>query len=322
MPSLETHGHFFLKSLLVFLAICNCSYFSVSAQEEDISPSLLESRKVFKVDPTEGTQQLADHPLQAALKIAHQTAERIDREVNDYTCDLVMRERIRGRLSNIYLAQIKLRFQERDGSTAAKPFSVYLHFAAPSKVKGREVLYVHNQNDGKLLARNGGESHLKDITISMVPNSKRAMRGRHYPVTEIGIENIIERLIEEAQRTMQIDRERRECQVRIIENARIEGRLCRCVQVGFPEKRENLKFHLVRVFLDNETGLPIRYAAYSWPREAGAAPRLIEEYTFLNLKVNVGLSDTDFDRENPTYNFYSGKEASAEAAHPQSNQDN
>jgi len=49
---------------------------------------------------------------------------------------------------------------------------------------------------------------------------------------------------------------------------------------------------------------------------------LIEEYTFLNLRVNVGLSDTDFDRKNPTYNFYSGQEASAEAANPQSNQDN
>jgi hypothetical protein len=35
----------------------------------------------------------------------------------------------------------------------------------------------------------------------------------------------------------------------------------------------------------------------------------MEEYTFLNIKVNVGLSDHDFDRENPSYDFYeSGKD--------------
>ena len=44
---------------------------------------------------------------------------------------------------------------------------------------------------------------------------------------------------------------------------------------------------------------------YSWPREKGGPPRLIEEYTFLNLEVNPGLSDSDFDRNNPAYDFYS-----------------
>ena len=93
------------------------------------------------------------------------------------------------------------------------------------------------------------------------------------------------------------------------QNCSVKNRwVCRCVQVVFPQKRENLKFHVVRVFLDRETGLPIRFAAYSWPLEPGGSPRLIEEYTFLNFQLNVGLSEVDFDRENPSYQFYSASE--------------
>ena len=33
--------------------------------------------------------------------------------------------------------------------------------------------------------------------------------------------------------------------------------------------------------------------------------KVIEEYNYLNLKINVGLTDADFDANNPEYNFYS-----------------
>ena len=31
---------------------------------------------------------------------------------------------------------------------------------------------------------------------------------------------------------------------------------------------------------------------------------VLEEYNYLNLKVNVGLKDEDFDPYNPAYKFY------------------
>ncbi len=34
-----------------------------------------------------------------------------------------------------------------------------------------------------------------------------------------------------------------------------------------------------------------------------AAPELIEAYTYLNMKLNVGLTDADFDIHNPVYRF-------------------
>ena len=295
-----------LRLCVLFLAAAVFDIALASGQDRQEPSGSQSPREVRKVSPDDAA--LADHPMQSALRIAEQTAQLIDREVKDYTCDLVMRERIRGRLGNMLFAQMKVRVEPSDNAEGINPFSVYLRFTSPAKVENREVLYVHGQHDGKMVARNGGQSNLKDVTLVMNPDSKRAMRGRHYPITEIGMGNIIERLIEEARVAMHVDRDRRECEFKIIENARIEGRVCRCVQVVFPQKRENLKFHVVRVFLDRETGLPIRFAAYSWPLEPGGSPRLIEEYTFLNFQLNVGLSEADFDRENPSYQFYSASE--------------
>jgi hypothetical protein len=50
-------------------------------------------------------------------------------------------------------------------------------------------------------------------------------------------------------------------------------------------------------------GLPIRFEAYDWPKHKGAEPELAEEYTYSNLKLNVGLSDRDFDVANGAYSF-------------------
>ncbi len=58
--------------------------------------------------------------------------------------------------------------------------------------------------------------------------------------------------------------------------------------------RDNLQF-----FLDNELRVPIHYDAYKWPREPGEDPPLEESYTYRDLKINVGLTASEFDQENP-----------------------
>lgn len=57
--------------------------------------------------------------------------------------------------------------------------------------------------------------------------------------------------------------------------------------------------------MDDEYNLPIRYEAYDWPRNGDSVSQddLLEEYTYVNLKTNVGLSDRDFDPANSNYNM-------------------
>ena len=63
-------------------------------------------------------------------------------------------------------------------------------------------------------------------------------------------------------------------------------------------------FHMAQIFIDKELNVPIRYAAYDFPIQAGGPLQVIEEYTYLNLKLNVGLTDKDFDHNNSDYSFH------------------
>jgi hypothetical protein len=125
------------------------------------------------------------------------------------------------------------------------------------------------------------------------------MRGQRYPITEVGMDNLLLQLIDKGNR----DRQHGECQVDFHHGAKINDRGCRMIQIIHPEQRPHFDFHRVQVFFDDELKLPVRYASWSWPTEPGGKPLLEEEYTYTNIKINVGLTDLDFDPESSEYNF-------------------
>ena len=74
--------------------------------------------------------------------------------------------------------------------------------------------------------------------------------------------------------------------------------------VMHPVQRPIYEFHRAEIFIDDALNIPLRYAAYHWPEKPGSKELpVLEEYTYLNVKLNVGLTDADFDSENPNYNF-------------------
>ena len=125
------------------------------------------------------------------------------------------------------------------------------------------------------------------------------MKGQRYPLSEIGIENLVIKLIERGTR----DSKRGECEVEFRKGAKINGRTCTVIQVTHPVRRPYFDFHIAQIFIDYELNVPLRYAAYDWPKSPNAKPQIDEEYTYLNLKLNVGLDDSDFDVKNSDYNF-------------------
>jgi len=230
-----------------------------------------------------------EHPLAPAIRWAHSGLVDI-KNMNDYSARVVKRERINGKVGDYEHMFVKVRHH---------PFSVYMCFLGPSDLRGQEVIYVNGQNDGKMWAHGTGLKHTMFGTVSIKPNGPLAMVGQRYPITELGVQNLVQRLIEIGTRDMQYG----ECEVQFFENAKIENRTCTCIQVMHPVPRRNFLFHQARIFVDNELNLPIRYAAYDWPKKPGGSPELIEEYTYLDMKVNNGFTDADFDIRNPNYNF-------------------
>jgi hypothetical protein len=226
-----------------------------------------------------------EHPLAPVLRWAQERLPAIEK-LKDYSAVLVRRERIRGKLTGYEYVFVKIRHQ---------PFSVYANFQAPAGVKGQEVIYVIGQNQGNLLAHRPGMA----VTAHLHPDGMIAMSRRHYPLTEIGLVNLVRRLVEVGQK----DLHQGECEVKYFTNAKVEKRPCTVIQVTHPVARDVFQFHLARIFVDEELLMPIRYESYDWPSEPGGEPELIEEYTYLNLKLNNGFTDEDFSIQNPAYHF-------------------
>ena len=227
-----------------------------------------------------------------ALRMAREAMVRIDRDIQDYTCTLVKQENINGKLMPREHIFTKIRH---------KPFSVYMYYVGPNDVKGRECLYVANNPDprrNKLIAHEG--SGLITKTVRLNPEGFLATRGNRYPITEVGIRTLTTRLIEVAQNDIQFG----ECDVKFYHGTKVDGRSCTCIQVVHPTRRKQFRFHLARVFVDDELRVPIRYEAYQWPKTPGGKPVLDEEYTYMNLKINQGLTDADFSEHQADYNFH------------------
>jgi hypothetical protein len=232
----------------------------------------------------------SEHPLMPALRWAREGLVNVQK-IDDYSALVVKRERISGKLGEQEFLSAKIRH---------KPFSVYLHFESPAALKGREVLYVEGANDGKMWAHGTGLERTMFGTVSLKPDGPLAMRGQRYPVTEIGLLNLTRRLIEVAEQDIKYG----ECEVKFVKGAKINGRVCTCTQVIHPVPRRNFLFHVARIFVDDELNLPIRYESYDWPKKPGEAPELLEEYTYLNIKLNCGFTNEDFDVHNPKYAFF------------------
>jgi hypothetical protein len=247
------------------------------------------------------TPSIPAHPLDPALEFARNGLATIQSEIRDYTCTLVKRERINGQLGDYEYMFTKIRNRQVVDGQVVSPFSVYMYFLKPTSVQGREVLYVEGKNDNKMIAREGGTAGKYLPTVWLRPNGIIAMRGQLYPITDIGLENLVVKLIERGESEKKSGN--MNCAVSFAQNAKINGRACTLLQIKYDKPGPNVEFHLAQIFIDDEHQVPIRYAAFGFPQKPGESPPVLEEYTYLNLKFNVGLTDKDFDETNSEYRF-------------------
>jgi hypothetical protein len=241
--------------------------------------------------------------LDQALDLARYGRDKIRKEIRDYTCTLVKRERVDGELLGYEYIHAKIRNQRTENGKVTKPFAVYMHFLRPSKIKGREVIYIKGENDDKLVAHEGGLFGRTLPTVWLNPTSILAMRGQRYPIYDVGLKNLVDKLIEVGEKDKAAGR--KDCEVTFHEGAKVADRVCTVMEIKSlkPDPTRKPDYYLARVFIDDELQVPIRYAAYGYPEKEGGKPPVIEEYTYCNLKLNVGLKDKDFDHNNKDYNF-------------------
>ena len=240
----------------------------------------------------------APHPLDRAVNFAEVALKGMRENVVDYTAILAKRELVNGVVGAPSYMNLKIRCPRKQANGSTSPFSIYMKFLRPKDQAGREVIWSEGKFENKLVVHEGsGILRLKRFYLD--PTGSLAMNGQRYPIYEAGLENLIVKLIEKADR----DRAAGPCTVNYREGAEINKRSCSLIELVHEDRKEPYEFYKAQVFIDDELNMPVRFVAYDWPKSPGEKPQLIEEYTYYNVKVNVGLSDIDFSPENPSYKF-------------------
>jgi hypothetical protein len=232
--------------------------------------------------PFDLKQQTGEHPLAPVVRTLKASQDTIDKNIRDYSCTFVKRENVDGQLGEYQHIYMKVMHQ---------PFSVYMSFIKP--FTGREVVYVAGQNEGKLVALDAGVKRFLG-KMNLDPTGTMAMKGNRHPITSVGIRNLCAKLIKMHEEEMKFA----ECEVKVNADTKINGRSTTMIQIIHPTPRQNFRYHVGRIFLDNEHQIPIHYDAFSWPATAGGNPPLEESYTYQNLKLNNNFTARDFDAFN------------------------
>ena len=243
----------------------------------------------------------AEHPFEPLLKIAKQSLEEIDANYRDYTTTLVSKVRADGELQEDKYIFCKIRhasdWSEDEANPPKIPFSVYSKFLAPKAITGQEAIWIKGQNDGKMIAHPNGWKNV--VRVYLDPLDPLAMKGNRHPMYEIGFRNLLVKMVEIGAET----KKHGETEVAIKRDVEINERLCTTFEVSHPVKRDHFEFHIARIYIDDELNIPIAYEGFSWPEKPGGEPVLLERYIYTDIKLNVGLTDKDFDPGNEEYNY-------------------
>ena len=194
-------------------------------------------------------------------------ASRAWAQVNDYTCILVRRERVRDRLQPEEVMLMKVR---------REPSSVYLRWVAPQALAKQEACYVAGRNEGKMRVRGAGLFGAIGF-VSLEINDPRGRERSTHTITEAGVGPLIEGLRHEWEAG-------RSCAARV---ARCRRRIRR--PSGSARRGER-----------SGGRKPGRGAIRPGDASSGGAEwyemdELREADAFTKMRLNVGLGDRDFE---------------------------
>ncbi len=228
----------------------------------------------------------SQNSLSVALQIITD-ANRSISQVRDYECDFIKQERVSGSLLKPQVIRMKAR---------TNPHCIYFSFQTVHK--GREAIYHPARFSEKIIAHEGGWKGYVAGTLHLDPQGRMAMSDNRHPVSQAGLDKMVTRIYENWHRHLQPQH------IEKIERGVVmENRSTTFVQTRHGRKEDEFEYHIVQLYFDDEHRLPVRFVGYDWPHRVGEAPPLVEDYRFRNLKLNIGLSDRDFDPKNPAYAF-------------------
>ncbi|MFO0936595.1 MAG: DUF1571 domain-containing protein [Gemmataceae bacterium] len=200
-------------------------------------------------------------------------------KVHDYSCHFIKQERLKGKLTPEVIFELHAR---------TVPFAIYSKAVQPKEFAGFESVYVAGRfaTDQIRVKPNGGAY----MTVSTT--DPRAMSGRH-SADQVGIGAVLAML----DKQVGMERKLGNPITVTISDFTYASRPVIRYELLCDKPHANRYSHRTVAYFDKETKLPVRIEAYDEPRSGGSVVGdLLESYSFVNIKTNVGHSSAVFDR--------------------------
>lgn len=263
------------------LALCLCLFSAGLLAAEKARTRTAPAGAPGKTSASRSLGQGTQSSLDEALRYA-ETSRKALQDVRDYTADFSKVEQIDNRLIE---GSMDLKFRET-------PFSVKLRCRSKPDA-GREVIYVAGENDGKLIVREPG---LKSIigAIELATDDPKVKEDNRRPITEIGMLQMLD--IETALWRADRESDPANVEVTFFSGVKFGDRECDGFELKHLKRNSKDQFALTRMYFDCQTKFPVQVEHFNRAGADDSDLALVEKYTYSDIKTNVGLGESDFDR--------------------------
>ena len=196
--------------------------------------------------------------------------------VSDYTARFLRREVVSGRQRPREEALLK--FQ--------RPGRIYLRWTN-GPAKGREILFVPGRDGDQALVHEPGLISGR-FTLLMAPDHPRVLAESRHPITDVGLGRLIELI------GLNVRRGLASGEVQFVDHGTEGGD--RRIELSFPRDGAS-RYYCRRLVATLRGGLPVVASIHDFD------DRLVAAYAYEELRLNRGLTESDFDPASPAYGF-------------------
>ena len=203
-------------------------------------------------------------------------------KVRDYAGHMARQERTGGKLQAEQLTELRVRVQ---------PFCVNVKVTKPLSLAGEETSYLSTKTRTTVRHRPAGTEGVRGFQTLEV-NDAKVLKDTRHTMTEVGVMAVLER-IEKIVATEK--RLNHPVQILVSDYTFGDKPVTRFeVFTEFPHPAHYA--HRCVVYIDKESKLPVRFEAYDAPKVGMVEGDMIEMQSFIGLKFNVGLGESNFER--------------------------
>ena len=277
--------------LLIALTVAFCGYAFIGRISRPRTPPVNPAQVKVSKDNVESQQ---DFTMQDLLNLAESSLDHLSHNLVDYTARFEKTE-VNENSHQLEKTVMQLKVQTRfRNTTLDAPRRIYLRFSEPNSVSGREVIWRQDLYDGKMAVREPGFL-LSLKTIWLDPNGFLAMQGQKHPISEIGIVKLTEQLLQKGRQDLGNPNLTIHLQIDHIYDDHTTHLITITKNPTVPIEGD---YQRAEVVFDPERNVVLAFRSYAAPESPSDPPQLIESYSYHDLQMNVGLTESDFDVTN------------------------